>query len=102
MPAGEIQKVCAQEIIYGFKTIEFTENAKFNIEISPFSSGVNTILVKVSDFNNKPLYDSDKIKVKISNPSKNISPIEIQMVNNFQGENNPVEFQGELTFGFSG
>ena len=102
LPAGEIQEVGAQEIIYGFKTIEFTENAKFNIEISPFSSGVNTILVKVSDFNNKPLYDSDKIKVKISNPSKNISPIEIQMVNNFQGENNPVEFQGELTFGFSG
>jgi copper transport protein len=102
LPAGEIQKVGAQEIIYGFKTIEFTENAKLDIEISPFSSGVNTILVKVSDFNNKPLYDSDKIKVKISNPSKNISPIEIQMVNNFQGENNLVEFQGELTFGFSG
>ncbi len=102
LPAGEIQKVGVQEIIYGFKTIEFTENAKFDIEISPFSSGVNTILIKVSDFDNKPLYDSDKIKVKISNPSKNISPIEIQMVNNFQGENNPVEFQGELTFGFSG
>ena len=102
LPAGEIQKVGAQETIYGFQTIEFTENAKFDIEISPFSSGVNTILVKVSDFENKPLYDLDKIKVKISNPSKNISPIEIQMINNFQDENNPVEFQGELTFGFSG
>jgi copper transport protein len=102
LPAGEIQKVGAQEIIYGFQTTEFTENAKFDIEISPFSSGVNTILVKVSDFENKPLYDLDKIKVKISNPSKNISPIEIQMINNFQDENNLVEFQGELTFGFSG
>jgi copper transport protein len=102
LPAGEIQKVGAQEIIYGFKTIEFTENAKFDIEILPFSSGVNTILVKVSDFEGNQLYDSDQIKVKISNPSKNISPIEIQMINNFQDENNLVEFQGELTFGFSG
>ena len=36
---GEIQKVDAQEIAYGFKTIEFTENTKFDIDISPFSSG---------------------------------------------------------------
>ena len=28
LPAGEIQKVEAQEIIYGFKTIEFSENIK--------------------------------------------------------------------------
>ena len=49
LPAGEIQNADAQEIIYGFKTIEFTDNAKFEIQISPFSSGVNTILVKVSD-----------------------------------------------------
>jgi len=72
LPAGEIQNVDAQEIIYGFKTVEFTENAKFDIQISPFSSGVNTILVKVSDFENNPIYDSNQIKVKIANPSKNI------------------------------
>ena len=102
LPAGEIQKVEAQEIIYGFKTIEFTEKAKLGIEISPFSSGVNTILVKVSDFENKPLLDSNQVKVKISNPSKNISPIEIPMDLIKQSENRPTEFQGELTFGFSG
>ena len=50
LPAGEIQKVDAQEIIYGFKTTEFTDNAKFDVDISPFSSGTNTILVKVSDY----------------------------------------------------
>ena len=54
-PAGEIQKVDAQEIVFGFKTIEFTENAKFDIDISPFSSGTNTILVKVSDFDRKSI-----------------------------------------------
>ena len=102
LPAGEIQKVDAQEIVYGFKTIEFTENAKFNIDISPFASGTNTILVKVSDFDDKQIYDSDEIKVKISNPSKNISPIEIPMELIKQEEDKPIEFQGELTFGFSG
>jgi len=102
LPAGEIQNADAQEIIYGFKTVEFTENAKFDIQISPFSSGVNTILVKVSDFENNPIYDSNQIKVKIANPSKNISPIEIPMQIIKDNDNIPVEFQGELTFGFSG
>jgi copper transport protein len=102
LPAGEIQKVDAQEIVYGFKTIEFTENTKFDIDISPFSSGTNTILVKASDFEGKQLYDSDQIKVKVSNPSKNISPIEVPMEIIKQEEDRPIEFQGELTFGFSG
>ncbi|AJM91620.1 virginiamycin B lyase family protein [Nitrosopumilus piranensis] len=102
LPAGEIQKIDAQEIVYGFKTIEFTENTKFDIDISPFASGSNTILVKVSDFEGNPLYDSNQLKVKISNPSKSISPIEIPMEIIKQEENKPIEFQGELTFGFSG
>jgi len=102
LPAGEIQKVDAQEIVYGFKTTEFTENVKFDIDISPFSSGTNTILVKASDFDGKQLYDSDQIKVKVSNPSKNISPIEVPMEIIKQEEDRPIEFQGELTFGFSG
>ena len=102
LPAGEIQNADAQEIIYGFKTIEFTDNAKFEIQISPFSSGVNTILVKVSDSDNNPIYDSNQLKVKIANPSKNISPIEIPMQITKEDNNIPVEFEGELTFGFSG
>lgn len=102
LPAGEIQKVDAQETIYGFKTIEFADNVKFDIDISPFSSGANTILVKASDFEGNPLTDSNQIKVKVSNPSKNISPIEIPMEIIKQNEGRPIEFQGELTFGFSG
>jgi copper transport protein len=102
LPAGEIQKVEAQEIIYGFKTIEFSENIKYDIDISPFSSGTNTILVKVSDFEGNPIYDSNQLKVKISNPSKSISPIEVPMEITKQEENRPMEFQGEGTFGFSG
>lgn len=99
LPAGEIQKVDAQEIIYGFKTIEFSENTKFEIDISPFSSGTNTILVKVSDFKGDQLYDLKQIHMKISNPSKNIPPIIVPINYN---ASDPTLFQGELTFGFSG
>jgi len=101
LPAGEIQRVDAKEISYDFRTIEFSESAKYDIHITPFSSGLNTISVKITDFENKSLQDTDEIKVKISNPQRNISPIEIPMVKISQ-EENPSEFQGELTFGFSG
>ena len=102
LPAGEIQKVDAQEIVYGYKTIEFTENARFDIDISPFSSGTNTITVKVSDTGGNPLYDSNEVKVKVSNPSKSISPIEVPMEITKQGDSRPSEFKGDVTFGFSG
>jgi copper transport protein len=102
LPAGEIQKVEAQEVVYGFRTLEFSESAKYDIEITPFSSGTNTIFVKISDFENNPLPDAEEVKVKISNPQKNISPIEIQMTKIEQAEGMPAKFQGEMTFGFSG
>jgi len=102
LPAGEIQKVDAQQVLYGFRTIEFSESAKFDIEITPFSSGANTILVKISDLDNNQLQDADEVKVKISNPQRNISPIEIPMIKITQEEDTSTEFQGELTFGFSG
>ena len=100
LPAGEIQQVDAQEIVYGFKTIEFTEMAKFAIDISPFASGANQITIIPSDLKGKEIYDLEQIKVKVSNPAKNISPIEvpIQLVEKDELD----EFHGELTFGFSG
>lgn len=101
LPAGEIQKVDAQDTIYGFKTIEYSENVRFDIEITPFSSGSNSIFVKVSDLNNNPLNDSDELKIKISNPQKSISPIEIP-VQMSESKEGPKEFSGEVTFGFSG
>jgi len=102
LPAGEINQVDAQKISYDFHTIEFSEKSKFDVEITPFSSGSNTIFVKMSDFKDKPLSDSDQIKVKISNPQRNIAPIEVPMKITKQEENKPIEFQGEITFGFSG
>lgn len=102
LPAGEIQKADAKEISYDFRTIEFSQTAKYDIYITPFSSGTNTISVKISDFENRPLPDADELKVKISNPQRNIAPIEIPMVKTNQEENRPVEFTGDITFGFSG
>ncbi len=101
LPAGEIQRGDAQTV-YGFNTIEFTEGAKFDIGISPFTRGSNTITVRVTDFEGNQLYDSKQVRIKISNPSKNISPIEVPMEIARQAEGRPIEFQGEITFGFSG
>ena len=100
LPAGEIQQVEAEEVSYGFRTIEFTENAKFDIEILPFTVGSNIISVKTSDLNGNPLTDSDEIKIKISNAEKGISPIEIpvEKIESEEGQ----EYKGEVTFGFSG
>ena len=102
LPAGEIKQVDAQKISYGFHAIEFSENVKFDVKMKSFSTGTNTILVKISDFEDKALYDSDKVNVKISYPQRNISPIEIPMKIIKQEQNKPIEFQGEVTFGFSG
>lgn len=97
LPAGEIQEVEAQQIMYGFKTIEFSEMAKFDVDIKPFTSGNNLITLSVSDIDGNLLSDLNQLKVKVSNPQRNIAPIEIPLT-----QTNENEFQGEITFGFSG
>lgn len=101
LPAGEVQKVDAQETIYGFETIEFSENARFDINIEPFTSGNNSVSIHVSDFDGNPIYDSDEVKVKVSNPQKNIIPIDVPITRT-EKEDGTAEFTGDLTFGFSG
>lgn len=100
LPAGEVQQVQAQEITFGFQTVEFSENAKFNVNIEPFSSGQNTISVSVNDFENNALSDLDELKIKISNPQRNISPIIIPITS--VEEESDIVYVGDLTFGFSG
>ncbi|MFB5611072.1 MAG: CopD family protein [Nitrosopumilaceae archaeon] len=97
LPAGEIQQAEAQQIVQGFSTVEFSENAKFNVKIEPFTSGKNSISLTVSDVIGIPLSDFDQLKVRVSNPQRNIAPIEVPM-----SQINSNEFQGEITFGFSG
>lgn len=103
LPAGEVQTVEAQQISYGFSTIEFSEKAMFDIQLQPFTSGSNNLKVTATDFSGNPLPDMDGVKVKVSNPSRNISPIEIPMnpIEQVEGEIS-TKFQGDVTFGFSG
>ena len=102
LPAGEIQQVQAeQQISFGFSTTEFSEKAKFDINIFPFGSGQNTIDVKVSDIDGNLLNDISGLKMKVSNPQRNIVPIEIP-ITEIQDENGiTTEYQGEITFSFS-
>ncbi len=103
LPAGEVQTVEAQQVSYGFFTTEFSENAMFDVQLQPFTSGSNNLKVTATDFGKNPLPDMDGVKVKISNPSRNISPIEIPMnpIDQVEGEI-ATKFQGDVTFGFSG
>lgn len=101
LPAGEVQEVQAQQVTYGFSAIEFSQQAKFQVSITPFSSGQNTISVSVTDPGGNPLNDLDGLKVKVSNPQRNIAPIEIPM-NQLEDEDGNTIFEGKITFGFSG
>src|SRR3989304_1729877 len=102
LPAGEVQQVQAQEVIFGYHTVEFSQNAKFDVTINPFSSGQNTISVIVSDFNGNSLSDIDDLKIKVSNPQRNIAPIEIPITSIQDEKTSIVQYEGDVTFGFSG
>ncbi len=105
LPGGEVQTAEAQENkLSGFETIEFSETAKFDVQILPLSSGTNTISVRVSDTYGNPISDLKELTIKASNPQKNISglgkiPLDLTTKNK---QDSFDEFQGNVTFGFSG
>jgi len=80
----------------GYSTFAFSESLRFAVDITPLKSGANTISISVLDSNGKPLDDLTKLGAKVSNPQKNISPIEIPL------EKTGSIYRGEMTFGFSG
>lgn len=82
----------------GFNTYVFSENVKFPVSIEPLKSGANTILVSTFDSQGNPVTDITELKAKVSNPQKNIAPIEIPLTK-IDGEN---KYEGKMTFGFSG
>lgn len=103
LPAGEIRSVDASEVS-GLSLTEFSENARFEIEIIPFSTGENIITILASREDGAELEDLDRIKVKLSNPSAGIPPLEVIMepVQKTSAPDGAVKFQGEVIFGFSG
>ncbi|HEY8109827.1 MAG TPA: CopD family protein [Candidatus Nitrosotenuis sp.] len=97
LPTSQAQQ--AQQITYGLQTSGFSENARFDINIDPFTSGSNTMDISVFDSDGKPLTDVVGWNVRISNPQRNIAPIDIPESKVPENKN---EYQGNPTFGFSG
>jgi len=99
LPAGEVQTADAQTAMFGFSSVLFSEQAKFDVSVLPVGVGPNTISVVVSTIDGEPMSDISGLKIKVSNPQRNISPIEISTI---QSSDNVTEFEGEATFGFAG
>jgi len=99
LPAGEVQTADAQTATFGFSSVLFSEQAKFDVSVLPVGVGPNTINVIVSTIDGEPMSDVSGLKIKISNPQRNISPIEISTI---QSSDEVTEFEGEATFGFAG
>jgi len=99
LPAGEVQAADAQTTTFGFSSVLFSEQAKFDVSVLPVGVGPNTISVVVSTIDGEPMSDVSGLKIKVSNPQRNISPIEISTI---QSSDEVTEFEGEATFGFAG
>ena len=100
LPEGEIQSADALQPTFGYESILFSENAKFDVKVEPAGIGQNTISVIVSSFDDKPLEDISGLKVKVSNPQKNISPILAEVSESVQ--NSITRYTADATFGFAG
>ncbi|MBT7252185.1 MAG: copper resistance protein CopD [Candidatus Nitrosopelagicus sp.] len=100
LPAGEIQSADAIQGTFGYQSSLFSENAKFDVKVLPAGIGSNTISVIISSFDNKPLEDISGLKIKVSNPQKNIAPIEAEVIEDAQ--NSIIKYSADTTFGFAG
>ena len=101
LPAGEVQTADAQSIALGFSSTLFSEQAKFDISIIPMGVGPNTINVLVSTVSGEPLQDISSVKIKVSNPQRNVAPIEIP-ITELKSNDGTTRFEGDTTFGFGG
>ena len=100
LPAGEIQSADAIQGTFGYESVLFSENAKFDVKVLPAGIGSNTISVIVTSYDDKPLADISGLKIKVSNPQKNISPIEAEVTENIQ--DSVTKYSADATFGFAG
>ena len=103
LPAGEIQSVSAEQGINGFESSLFSENARFDVSVVPVGIGANQISVIVSGLDDQPLSDISTVKIKVSNPSRNIAPIEALVTENqVSGQQVITKYSAESTFSFAG
>ena len=80
----------------GITTTVFSESLRFGVNITPLKTGTNTISISIVDSNGSTVEDLSELSVKVSNPQKNIAPMQIPL------EKVGNDYRGEITFGFSG
>jgi len=103
LPAGEIQSVSAEQGISGYESSLFSENARFDVTVLPVGIGTNQINVIVSGLDDQPLSDISTLKIKVSNPSRSIAPIEAEVTENkISGQDIFIKYSAEPTFSFAG
>lgn len=98
LPTGQVQQATAQQDDYVFRTTEFADDAMFEINIDPLTSGSNTISVLAFNIDGNTLNNLEDVKVKVSNPQRNIAPLDVKM----KKAEDSAKYEGDLTFGFSG
>ena len=97
LPAGEIQDADAV-VGTGLKLVEFTGNTRFDIEVEPYTTGANAIYAKARSLDGSPVQDETGMRVKVSNPERNISPVALDL----ERIGGTGEYAGEVVFGFAG
>lgn len=104
LPAGEIQEAQAENVLFGYQTSQFSTAAKFDISIDPLTTGTNTVTASISSLDEKPLADIFEVILKVSNPQKGISPIDLKLLPvKFEDTSSPItKYVGNATFGFPG
>ena len=95
----------------GLSAVEYTDGAAFGVEIRPFAPGANTVRVAVAGHDGGPLGDLEGVKVKVSNPLRGISPIEVPVRAGGAGGDAGEEgeapggieaYEADVSFGFPG
>ena len=98
LPVISENQASAQQSSAGLQTMVFSKNVRFDVDLEPFRAGKNSITISAYDPDGNPLDDVSSIGIKISNPQKNIVPIEVPLTESEK----QARYEGEITFGFSG
>lgn len=104
LPAGEMQEAQAENVSFGYQTLQFSSAAKFDTSINPLSTGTNTVTTSITSLDEKPIDDIFEVILKVSNPQKDISPIDLKLLPVKSADaNSPItKYVGNATFGFPG
>ena len=95
LPSSQAEQTQLQ-IPDGLKTFVYSENLKFSLDVNPLKKGTNTISISIVDLDGNAPKDITELKAKISNPQKNIAPIELPLTKKED------RYEGTVTIGFSG